>query len=158
MALPGDLQESLPTARDKPGRERENTTEYSLFPPCQESNKIWDFKIFGEFFPNFSPIKTPQLFQIQTLHSKKFAAQMLTSPNANFLGNHLLAGIPPPTINPEVLIHCFYLKGPFLGSHRVWNTMDNPGANPGEQREFGDKGKREPGMDELPGGENLELI
>lgn len=36
--------------------------------------------------------------------------------------------------------------------------MDNPGANPGGQREFGDKGKREPGMDELLGGENLELL
>lgn len=36
--------------------------------------------------------------------------------------------------------------------------MDNAGANPGGQREFGDKGKREPGMDEPPGGENLELI
>lgn len=36
--------------------------------------------------------------------------------------------------------------------------MDNPGANPGGQREFGDKGKRVPAMDELPGRENLELI
>lgn len=36
--------------------------------------------------------------------------------------------------------------------------MDNPGANPGGQREFRDKEKREPAIDELPGGENLELI
>lgn len=87
---------------------------------------------------------------------------MLESPNVNFLGNHLqllfLAGIPPPAINPEVLIPCFYLKGPFLGSHWAWNTMDNPGADPGGQREFEDKGQKEPRMDELPAGENLELI
>lgn len=83
---------------------------------------------------------------------------MLASPNAIFLGNHLLAGISPPTINTEVLIPCFYLKGPFLASHQAWNTMDNPGANLAGQREFGDKEKREPRMDELRGGENLELM